>query len=65
MTDFSSADDVVVHGSDAVDVPVLVRGAPDRRPTPHWKTASTPWPNTGTVPPHGWYLVTTTWREIL
>ncbi|MFD7054330.1 gamma-glutamyltransferase [Streptomyces mirabilis] len=65
MTDFSGAKDVVVHGSDAVDVPVLVRGAPGRRPTPHWKTASTPWPSTGTVPPHGWYLVTTTWREIL
>ncbi|MFD8077706.1 gamma-glutamyltransferase [Streptomyces sp. NPDC059718] len=65
MAGLSGANDVVVHGSDVVDVPVLVRNAPDRRPTPHWKTASAPWPNTGTVPPHGWYLVTTTWREIL
>ncbi|MFJ8738282.1 gamma-glutamyltransferase [Embleya sp. NPDC127516] len=65
MVDFSAATDAVVQHEDRLDIPILVRGGPARRPTPQWQTARTPWPALGAVPPHGWYLATTTWREIL
>jgi hypothetical protein len=57
--------DSVLQSPDAVDIAVLVRSGPQRWPTPHWHWAKTPWPAVGMVPPNGWYLVTTTWREIV
>ncbi|MEV5704491.1 hypothetical protein [Actinoallomurus sp. NPDC052274] len=60
-----NAIDAVLDAQDRIDVPVLVRSAPARRPTPHWHWAREPWPGPGGVPPNGWYLVTTIWREII
>ncbi|MFF0047819.1 hypothetical protein [Streptomyces sp. NPDC005498] len=57
------------HGfaiSDAIDIPVLLRSGPARRPRrKHWEGARTPWATTTSVPPNGWYLATTSWRQIL
>jgi hypothetical protein len=60
-----NAVDAVLDARDGIDVPVLVRSAPARRPNPHWHWAHEPRPGLRAVPPNGWYLVTTTWREIL
>lgn len=53
--------------TDSIDVPVLFRDGPDGRPFKQWRTAAAqPWPSDAAFPEHdGWYLPTTTWREIL
>lgn len=52
---------------DSVDVPVLFRGGPAKRPYQKWRTAShQAWSSPGVFPAKdGWYLPTTTWREIV
>ncbi|MFI6579604.1 gamma-glutamyltransferase [Embleya sp. NPDC050493] len=65
MMDISATADAVVRHEDRLDIPILVRDGPARRPNSQWQSARTPWPTTGSVPPHGWYLATTTWREIV
>ncbi|WP_405543274.1 gamma-glutamyltransferase [Streptomyces goshikiensis] len=53
--------------TDSVDIPVLFRDSPAARPFKQWRTAKpSPWPATAGFPAkNGWYLPTTTWREIL
>jgi hypothetical protein len=53
--------------TDSIDIPVLLRDGPDSRPYKQWRTAAAqPWPSNAAFPEHdGWYLPTTTWREIL
>ncbi|MFJ5610615.1 gamma-glutamyltransferase [Streptomyces sp. NPDC093221] len=53
--------------TDSIDVPVLLRDGPDSRPFKQWRTAAArPWPSNAAFPENdGWYLPTTTWREIL
>lgn len=52
---------------DAVDVPVVVRSTGKlRRPSEgKWKSAVDPWTAAGQLPGDGFYLATTTWRQIL
>ncbi|MEU3601566.1 gamma-glutamyltransferase [Streptomyces sp. NPDC006798] len=51
---------------DAVDVPVLFRAGPGGRTRQQWRrTDHAEWPGTGFPATDGWYLPTTTWREIL
>lgn len=50
---------------DAIDVPVLIRDGPGGRPWKKWRTAPhEPWQG-HEFPKNGWYLPTTTWREII
>lgn len=52
--------------ADSIDVPVLFRSGPARRPHPQWRTAQhAPWEATGLPPSNGWYIPTTTWRKII
>lgn len=53
--------------TDSVDIPVLFRDSPAARPFKQWRTAKpAPWPAPAAFPAkNGWYLPTTTWREIL
>ncbi|WP_234363529.1 gamma-glutamyltransferase [Streptomyces sp. TN58] len=53
--------------TDSVDIPVVFRDSPAARPFKQWRTAKpAPWPATAGFPAkNGWYLPTTTWREIL
>ncbi|MER5387238.1 hypothetical protein ABT040_44665 [Streptomyces sp. NPDC002688] len=50
-----------------MDVPVLFRDGPAKRPYKQWRTAKhQPWESPGAFPAKdGWYLPTTTWREIV
>lgn len=57
--------DRVLKAHDAVDIPVLFRAGPDRRPDLEKIPAPQPWPGLGIPPSLGWYLATTTWREVL
>ncbi|MFE3022286.1 gamma-glutamyltransferase [Streptomyces sp. NPDC059256] len=51
---------------DAIDVPVLFRDGPGGRTRGQWRRADhAEWPGAGFPPKDGWYLPTTTWREIL
>ncbi|WP_406406172.1 hypothetical protein [Streptomyces sp. NBC_01643] len=60
------AEDHTFHLSDRLDVPVLLRGGPERRPSrKQWEGAERPWPGVVGVPENGWYLATTTWRQIV
>lgn len=61
------ADDYLFDVSDAVDVPVVVRstGKLRRPPEAQWKSPVDPWPVAGQLPSDGFYLATTTWRQIL
>lgn len=66
---FSAAGQAVML-ADQFGVPVIVRRSspltPKRRPgRKRIDRARQPWPSTGTVPPNGDYLVTTTWRDVL
>jgi hypothetical protein len=59
-----------VRLADSFDVPVIVRHSsplrPKRRP---WQSqidhCALPWPTVRDVPPPGWYLVPTTWRDVI
>ncbi|MFE2578950.1 gamma-glutamyltransferase [Streptomyces sp. NPDC059378] len=53
--------------TDSVDVPVLFRDGPAKRPYKQWRTAKhQPWELSGAFPAKdGWYLPTTTWRDIV
>lgn len=53
--------------TDSVDIPVKFRDSPSARPFKQWRTSKpSPWPSTAAFPAaNGWYLPTTTWREIL
>ncbi|MYS22498.1 hypothetical protein GA0115240_142152 [Streptomyces sp. DvalAA-14] len=53
--------------ADSVDIPVLFRDGPAKRPYRQWRTAAHgAWSSPGTFPESdGWYLPTTTWREIV
>ncbi|MFF4867348.1 gamma-glutamyltransferase [Streptomyces sp. NPDC001231] len=53
--------------ADSVDVPVLFRSGPAKRPYKQWRTAKhQPWTSPGAFPAkNSWYLPTTTWREIV
>jgi hypothetical protein len=64
------AGDALIAADDAFDVPVLVRTGsplkPGRRPLrQRIDAASESWPAVLDVPPEGFYLVTTTWRDII
>lgn len=60
------AQDHTLHSSDRLDVPVLLRAGPQRRPSrKQWEGAEQPWPGVTGVPANGWYLATTTWRQIV
>ncbi|MFF3556123.1 gamma-glutamyltransferase [Streptomyces tsukubensis] len=51
---------------DAIDVPVLFRDGPGGRTREQWRrTDHAEWTGTGFPPADGWYLPTTTWREIM
>jgi len=52
---------------DSFDVPVLLRDEPAGKPRRQWRTAmQKPWVASGGFPPtDGWYISTTTWREII
>ncbi|MEV4179174.1 hypothetical protein [Nonomuraea sp. NPDC049709] len=53
--------------ADSFDVPVLFRDRPARKPRRQWRTAELkPWAGSGGFPAtDGWYVSTTTWREII
>ncbi|NJQ03305.1 gamma-glutamyltransferase [Streptomyces sp. PLAI1-29] len=53
--------------ADSLDIPVLFRDGPARRPYPQWRTAPhAPWDTAAAFPAgDGWYAPTTTWREII
>lgn len=52
--------------ADSLDIPVLFRDGPARRPHPQWRTAPhAPWNSTAFPASDGWYAPTTTWREII
>ncbi|WP_433433083.1 hypothetical protein [Nonomuraea sp. CA-141351] len=53
--------------ADSFDVPVLFRNGPARKPRRQWRTAVLkPWAGSGGFPAaDGWYVSTTTWREII
>ncbi|MEU4234260.1 hypothetical protein AB0F17_59140 [Nonomuraea sp. NPDC026600] len=53
--------------ADSFDVPVLFRNGPARKPTRQWRTAKHElWARSGGFPAiDGWYVSTTTWREII
>ncbi|MCC2275594.1 gamma-glutamyltransferase [Streptomyces sp. ET3-23] len=53
--------------ADSLDIPVLIRDGPAKRPHQQWRTAKAePWTSPGAFPAaDGWYLPTTTWREII
>ncbi|MEV5155869.1 gamma-glutamyltransferase [Streptomyces werraensis] len=53
--------------ADSVDIPVLFRDGPAKRPFKQWRTARhQPWATPGAFPDKdGWYAPTTTWREIV
>lgn len=52
---------------DSVDIPVLFRDGPAKRPFKQWRTAKhRAWTTPGAFPDKdGWYTPTTTWREIV
>ncbi|MBB4919167.1 gamma-glutamyltransferase [Streptosporangium saharense] len=53
--------------ADSFDVPVLFRNGPAKKPWRQWRTAKhKPWAGSGGFPAtDGWYVSTTTWREII
>ncbi|MFF5108109.1 hypothetical protein [Streptosporangium sp. NPDC000509] len=53
--------------ADSFDVPVLFRDGPEKKPWRQWRTARhKPWVGSGGFPTtDGWYVSTTTWREII
>ncbi|WP_199565842.1 hypothetical protein [Spongiactinospora rosea] len=53
--------------ADSFDVPVLFRDRPVKKPRRQWRTAKhKPWAGSGGFPAtDGWYVSTTTWREII
>ncbi|WP_220447156.1 hypothetical protein [Nonomuraea deserti] len=53
--------------ADSFDVPVLFRNGPAKKPRRQWRTAMLkPWAGSGGFPAaDGWYVSTTTWREII
>ncbi|MFF9089942.1 gamma-glutamyltransferase [Streptomyces sp. NPDC014991] len=52
--------------ADAVDIPVLFRAGPGGRTKGEWRRHDlAAWQHTGFPDADGWYLPTTTWREIL
>ncbi|MEV4751670.1 hypothetical protein AB0K21_35390 [Streptosporangium sp. NPDC049248] len=53
--------------ADSFDVPVLFRNGPAKKPRRQWRTARhKPWVGSGGFPATGgWYVSTTTWREII
>ncbi|MFE7425245.1 hypothetical protein [Streptomyces sp. NPDC057545] len=52
--------------SDRLDIPVLLRDGPQRRPSRKpWERVEHAWPGVTGIPANGWYLATTTWRQIL
>ncbi|MGW2161630.1 hypothetical protein [Nonomuraea sp. NPDC001699] len=53
--------------ADSFDVPVLFRNGPERKPRRQWRTAKQElWVGPGGFPAtDGWYVSTTTWREII
>ncbi|WP_333769196.1 gamma-glutamyltransferase [Streptomyces sp. IBSBF 2435] len=51
---------------DRIDVPVLLRDGPGGRPWKKWRTGKAQaWERPGLPDTDGWYLPTTTWREII
>lgn len=58
-------DGPVLDLDDTIDIPIVVRTAPDMRRASAWHKAQEPWPTMGTVPPVGLYLANTTWREVM
>jgi hypothetical protein len=60
------AQDHTFHLSDRLDVPVLLRAGPERRPSrKQWEGAEQPWTGVTGIPADGWYLATTTWRQVI
>lgn len=53
--------------ADSFDVPILFRNAPAKKPRRQWRTAKQElWAVSGGFPAtDGWYVSTTTWREII
>ncbi len=53
--------------ADSLDIPVLFRDGPARRPFPQWRTAwHLAWGSAAAFPASdGWYAPTSTWREII
>ncbi|MEO3891406.1 hypothetical protein [Nonomuraea sp. B5E05] len=53
--------------ADSFDVPVLFRNGPARKPRRQWRTSKhQPWAGSHGIPAtDGWYVSTTTWREII
>ncbi|MEU1591267.1 gamma-glutamyltransferase [Streptomyces sp. NPDC005708] len=53
--------------ADSVDIPVLFRDGPAKRPYKKWRTAAhSAWLSPGAFPAaNGWYLPTTTWRDVV
>lgn len=53
--------------ADSVDIPVLFRDGPARRPYKKWRTATAGrWLSPGAFPESdGWYLPATTWRDVV
>ncbi|MER5427214.1 hypothetical protein [Streptosporangium roseum] len=53
--------------ADSFDIPVLFRNGPAKKPRRQWRTAKhKPWVGSGGFPAtDGWYVSTTTWREII
>jgi hypothetical protein len=59
-----------VRLADSFDVPVIVRRGsplrPERRLRQSWiDHADMPWPSNRDVPSPGWYLIPTTWRDVI
>ncbi|MEU6183183.1 hypothetical protein [Streptomyces coeruleorubidus] len=60
------AQDHAFQMSDRLDIPVLLRDGPQRRSNRKpWEGVEQAWPGVTGIPANGWYLATTTWRQIL
>src|SRR5690606_22015682 len=67
MIPFNVPDAPPLTYGDRFDVPVLLRNGPAKKPRKQWRTAELkPWAGLGGFPAtNGWYITTTTWREII